>query len=94
MATVPFKPAMRLYPTPLQGLLAMASLCLIPSCTTGPTAPDPFDVAIGMAAASMMTEQAPSDATMQAFAEAIKPPTVIQQTVVQEAPKSQPGGGQ
>ena len=71
--------------------------CLFLSgCQSGPQAQDPFDVALGMMSMSMMTEQAPSDATMQSFARAITPPVqpqpVINQTIVQEVPKQ--GGGQ
>jgi hypothetical protein len=65
----------------------LASLLLCASCASSPQGPDPFDVAIGMAAASMMTDS--PEATAQAFAQAIKQPTVIQQTVVQEPPKKE-----
>jgi hypothetical protein len=75
-------------------LLVTAALFGCSNCASGPQAQDPFDVALGMAAAAMMAEQAPSDATMRAFTEAIKPPTVIQQTVVQQPVQPQQGGGQ
>lgn len=68
--------------------------CFLPSCSTAPKAQDPFDVALGMAALGIIQEATPTDATMEAFSKAVAPPTVIQQTVVQEAPKTQPGGGQ
>lgn len=61
---------------------------LLSGCQSVPQAQDPFDVALGMMSMSLMTEQAPSDATMQSFARAITPPQpVINQTLVQEAPK-------
>jgi hypothetical protein len=72
----------------------LASLLFCASCASTPQGPDPFDVAIGMAAASIMTDKPASDATMRAFAEAVKAPTIIQQTVVQEPAKLQQGGGQ
>lgn len=67
--------------------------CFLPSCSTAPKAQDPFDVALGMAALGIIQEATPTDATMEAFSKAVAPPTV-HQTIVQEAPKSQPGGGQ
>jgi hypothetical protein len=76
-----------------RGALFAVPLLLCTSCQSGPQAQDPFDVALGMMSMSMMTEQAPSDATMEAFAKAVTP-SVVQQTIVHEAPKSQPGGAQ
>jgi hypothetical protein len=76
----------------LLGTLVMASFALS-GCQSSQQAQDPFDVALGMMSMSMMTETAPSDATMQSFARAITPPQpVINQTIVQEVPKQ--GGGQ
>lgn len=55
---------------------------------------DPFDVALGMAAAQIMApEGTDPDLINRAFATAIAPP-VVNQTIVQQAPKTQPGGGQ
>lgn len=74
-------------------IFGLATLIGCTSCSTNPQAQDPFDVALGMAALGIMQEQTPSDATMEAFSKAVAPP-VVQQTIVQEAPKTQQGGGQ
>ncbi len=76
-------------------LFSLLAPFLLIGCATKSHGNDPFDVALGMAAAQIMADEtANPDALMKAYSAAVAQPTVIQQTVVQEAPKPQQGGGQ
>jgi hypothetical protein len=73
-------------------LLSLLLALGLTGCAATNQGQDPFDVALGMAAAQIMSpEGTDPDLVNRAFAAAIAPP-VVNQTIVQQAPKQ--GGGQ
>lgn len=73
-------------------LLLVPLAFLLSGCAgTAPQVQDPFDVALGIASLNIMNPDSSSNAGMDAFKAAMQPPTVIQQTVVQEVKPAQGG---